>query len=126
MVLCTVDELKVHVAPESLTDEDLLDIITSVSAEITLLTGGSQDASTEASLNLACVHSSAAATLRKMRVNGELAASVKFGNQEQKNAIDADIQDHENKSARYVKMYRHSSGCSVPFGRSGPGTVNKQ
>jgi hypothetical protein len=82
MVLCTVDELRAQVSPESLTDDELLDIITPVSAAIALLSGGSQDASTEASLNLACIHSAAATTLRKMRANGELAASVKFGNQE--------------------------------------------
>ena len=125
MVLCTVDEVKAHVSPESLTDDDILNIITSVSAEIALQSGGSQDASTEAALNLACVHSSAAAVLQRMRSNGELAARVKFGNQEQRNSPDQDIQDHEDKAARYVKKYRHSSGYSQPYGRSGLGTVNK-
>lgn len=125
MVLCTVDELKVHVSPESLTDADLLAIVTEASSEIAIASGGSEGL-TGSPLNKACLHEAAAVTLRKMRSNGELAASVKFGNQEQKNTIDADITDHEAKVTKFLKQYKYSSGAAVPFGRSGPGTVNAE
>ncbi|WP_157860346.1 hypothetical protein [Methanosarcina acetivorans] len=125
MVLCSVEEVRVEVSPRSLTNADIANIIARTSRSVATQTGGSADASDNDLLNLACIHISAAAVLRKMRVNGELAARVKIGNSEQQNTIDKDIQDHENQAAIYMKKYRYSPGYRVPYGRSGPRTVNK-
>jgi hypothetical protein len=127
MVLCSVLEVRAEVSPRSLTDEEISSIIVRTSKAVAAQTGGSADASSTALLNLACIHLSAAAVLRKMRVNGELAARVKMGNAEQQNTIDQDIRDHEAQAALYIKTYRNSTrSYSIPYGRVGPGIVNKE
>jgi len=127
MVLCSVEEVRAEVNPRSLTDEDISALIVRTSKAVATQTGGSADASSTALLNLACIHLSAAAVLRKMRTNGELAARVKMGNAEQQNTIDQDIQDHQAQAASYIKKYRNSTrSYSIPYGRVGPGTVNKE
>ena len=127
MALCSVAEVRAEVNPRSLTDEDISNLITRASRSVATLTGGSADDSSNDVLNLACIHLTAAAVLRKMRVNGELAARVKMGNSEQQNTIDQDIQDHKTEAAKYMKKYRNSTrSYSIPYGRVGPGTVNKE
>ena len=123
MALCSVREVRAEVSPRSLTDADIEDIITRTSKAVAANSGGSVDDSDNEKLNLACIHLSAAAVIRKMRANGELAARVKIGNSEQQNSPDEDIQDHENKASKYIRKYRYAR-YSVPYGRSGPGTVN--
>lgn len=122
MSLCSVDEVRAEVNPRSLTDEDITNLITRVTRSVEALSGGTSGEL----LSLACVHLTAAAVLRKMRSNGELAARVKMGNCEQQNTIDQDIQDHETEAAKYMKKYRHSGKFSIPYGRVGIGTVNRE
>lgn len=124
MVLCSVEEVRAEVSPRSLTNADIEDIIKRTSRAVATNSGGSVDDRNNENLNLACIHLSAAAVIRKMRANGELAARIKMGNSEQQNSPDADIQDHENQANTYIRKYRYASKYSVPYGRSGPGTVN--
>jgi hypothetical protein len=126
MVLCSVAEVRAEFSPRSLSDEEISTIITQKSRAVATQTGGSAEASDNDLLNLACVHLSAAATLRKAREKGELAARVKIGNSEQQNTIDQDIQYHETEAAKYMKKYRHSGKFSIPYGRVGIGTVNRE
>jgi len=127
MALCSFAEVRAEINPRSLTDEDITNLIARTSRSVATLTGGSADDSSNDMLNLACIHLTAAAVLRKMRVNGELAARVKQGNAEQQNTIDKDIQDHENQAAIYIKKYRNfTSTHGILYGRAGIGTVNNE
>jgi hypothetical protein len=129
MSMCSVDEVRDVVSPRSLTDEDILNIITRVTKSVDAQTGCGTG-STDTLANLACIELSAAAVLRKMRVNGELPARVKIGNSEQQNTIDQDIDYHEAEAAKYINEYKriakkteYKSYC-IPYGRVGVGTVN--
>lgn len=126
MVLCSVSEVRAEVNPRSLTDEDIAALIERTSKAVAALTGGGVNDSENSLLNLACIHVTAAAVLRKMRVNGELAARIKMGNSEQQNTIDQDIQDHETEAAKYMRKYRYAGKFSIPYGRVGIGTVNRE
>lgn len=125
MALCSVDEVKAEVNPRSLTADDISALIERTSKAVAALTGCSVDDSGNDLLNLACIHLTAAAVLRKMRTNGELAARVKIGNSEQQNTIDQDIKDHEAEAMKFIKKYRYAGKFSIPYGRVGIGTVNE-
>ena len=123
MALCSIDEVKVYAPSTTLEDTDYTNIIAGKSKEIANRARGSADASGNSDLNLACIHASAAQALRVMRINGELAASVKLGNDSTSNNIEPDIQDHEAQAEYYIKKYR-ASGFSIPYGRTGLGNVD--
>lgn len=125
MVLCSVDEVRARVYSSTLTDSDILDIITEVSAEVLALAGATD--SSNPLLILAGKNAAWAATLRKMKTTGEMAASIQQGNSQQQNTIDADIKAYDEKAAELIQKYKDSvkvRNVSIPFGRVGFGTVN--
>lgn len=125
MVLCSVDEVRARVYSSTLTDSDILDIITEVSAEVLAL--AEVTASSNPLLILAGKNAAWAATLRKMKTTGEMAASIQQGNSQQQNTIDADIKAYDEKAAELIQKYKDSVkvlNVSIPFGRVGFGTVN--
>lgn len=125
MVLCSVSDVKVYAPSTTLTDTDYTNIITVKSKEIASKARGSADASGNSDLNLACIHASAAQALRAMQINGELAASVKLGNDSISNSIEPRITEHELQADYYIQKYRNQ-GLKVPYGRVGPGTVDAE
>jgi len=125
MVLCSVVEVRARVYSSTLTDSDILDIITEVSAEVLAL--AEVTASSNPLLILAGKNAAWAATLRKMKTTGEMAASIQQGNSQQQNTIDADIKAYDEKAAELIQKYKDSVkvlNVSIPFGRVGFGTVN--
>lgn len=125
MSLCSVAEVRAEVQT-SLSDADITSLITRVSNSVATQTGGSTS-STDTLLNLACIHLTVSAVLRKMRTTGELAARVKIGNAEQQNTIDQDIQAHETEAAKYMKKYSYSGNRGgIIYSRVGFGTVNEE
>lgn len=122
MAWCTVDDVKAYVSPESVTDGEIIDIIDLSYSELKIYTGDGQQNDT---LKLANAHLAAADVLRKMKFKGELASSVKFGDNSQSNNVEADIKYHRSEAFRLVKLYK-SSSFRVLYGRVGPGTVNKE
>jgi len=125
MVLCSVDEVRARVYSSTLTDSDILDIITEVSAEVLALAEATD--SSNPLLILAGKNAAWAATLRKMKTTGEMAASIQQGNSQQQNTIDADIKAYEEKAAELIQKYKDSvkvRNVSIPFGRVVFGTVN--
>jgi hypothetical protein len=125
MVLCSVAEVRARVYSSTLTDSDILDIITEVSAEVLAL--AEVTASSNPLLILAGKNAAWAATLRKMKTTGEMAASIQQGNSQQQNTIDADIKAYDEKAAELIQKYKDSVkvlNVSIPFGRVGFGTVN--
>jgi hypothetical protein len=123
MALCSVSEVKAIAPSRKLLDADYTAIIAIKSKEIAQKARGSADASGNSDLNLACIHASAAQALRVMQINGELAASVKLGNDSINNSIEPRIQDHEAQAEYFVKKYR-AAGFSIPYNRVGPGTID--
>ena len=125
MVLCSIAEVRARVYSSTLTDSDILDIITEVSAEVLALAEATD--SSNPLLILAGKNAAWAATLRKMKTTGEMAASIQQGNSQQQNTIDADIKAYEEKAAELIQKYKDSvkvRNVSIPFGRVGFGTVN--
>lgn len=125
MVLCSVAEVRARVYSSTLTDLDILDIITEVSAEVLALAEVTD--SSNPLLILAGKNAAWAATLRKMKTTGEMAASIQQGNSQQQNTIDADIKAYDEKAAELIQKYKDSvkvRNVSIPFGRVGFGTVN--
>jgi len=125
MVLCTVADVRARVYSSTLTDLDILDIITEVSAEVLALAEVTD--SSNPLLILAGKNAAWAATLRKMKTTGEMAASIQQGNSQQQNTIDADIKAYDEKAAELIQKYKDSvkvRNVSIPFGRVGFGTVN--
>ena len=123
--MCSVDEVRARVYSSTLTDSDILDIITEVSAEVLALAEATD--SSNPLLILAGKNAAWAATLRKMKTTGEMAASIQQGNSQQQNTIDADIKAYEEKAAELIQKYKDSvkvRNVSIPFGRVGFGTVN--
>lgn len=125
MALCSVSEVQAYALSQKLTTTDYENIINGKSKEIATKTRSTVDASGNDDLNLACIHASAAQVLRNMVINGELAASVKLGNDSIQNNIEPDILDHEAQAEFYVKKYQ-AAGFKIPYGRAGPGTVDDE
>lgn len=121
MAFATVSDIRAVIYTSTLTDEDLQGIITVVSAEI-LARAEATDDSNEL-LKIAGRNAIYAATKRRMKDTGELAASVKQGSGEQQNTTDQDIRYYEDKVSLYLRKYLFSSGARL-YGRAGPGTVN--
>lgn len=127
MVLCSVAEVKAMVTPRTVTDAEITGIISHASTLITLDTGADSDASDNQTLNMACIHYSAAFVLQKMKYSGELANSVQYGTSSQSNNVDAEIKMHQDLARRYIETYKYSVSApfSIIYGRVGPGTVNE-
>lgn len=122
MSLCSVADIRAKIYTE-MTDYDIEDIINEVSEEVLELAGTTDISNSR--IQLAGKYAAYAATLRRMRTTGELAASIKFGNSQQQNTIDADIAFYDQKSDLYIKKYKNSS-FSLVSGRMGYGVVNHE
>ena len=127
MALCSVADVRAVIYTKTLTDADITALIASVSADVLDEAGGTDESN--AYLKIAGRNAAYAATLRRMKSTGELAASKKFGNSQQNNAPDSDIKTYEEKSELYIEKYKDSvrlSNFSLPCGRVGYGTVNAE
>jgi len=127
MALCSVADVRAVIYTKTLTDADITALITSVSANVMGMSGGTDESN--AYLIIAGKNAAYAATLRRMKSTGELAASQKFGNSQQNNAPDSDIAAYEEKADVYIEKYKDSvrlSNFSLPRGRVGYGTVNSE
>lgn len=127
MALCSVADVKARIYTSTLSDEDILDIITETSAEVLGLAESTDESNTF--LILAGKNSACAATLRRMRTTGEMAANKKSGNAQEQNTIDQDIKDYEVKAATLIQKFKDSitySDFLIPSGRMGYGTVNNE
>ena len=127
MTLCSVAEVKAIVTPKTVTDVEITSIVAHASNLIALDTGASPDASDNMTLNMACIHSSAAFVLQKMIYSGELANSVQYGTSSQSNNVAAEIKMHQDMANRYIETYKNSVAApfSIVYGRVGQGTVNE-
>lgn len=124
MALCTVEDVRAFFSPESLTDDDISSLIALISKNIAA-TYNVSESSTDPNLQLACVHASTAATMRKAKLTGELASSVKSGNYQQTNAIAQDIKDHDETATNLLMKYEFNS-VGLIFGRVGVNGVNNE
>jgi hypothetical protein len=126
MGLCTVADVQAYAKSKTLEDSVYTNLINNISLEIASEAGyGATDSTVNNNLKLACVHRTAAAVIRQMKITGEQAASVKRENASQNNDPDKDIEDHEAKSKRFIFLYKKEcGGVTIPYGRAGPGTVN--
>ena len=127
MALCSVADVRAVIYTKTLTDADITALISSVSADVLGMAGTTDESN--AYLIIAGKNAAYAATLRRMKSTGELAASQKFGNSQQNNAPDSDIKAYEAKSEEYIEKYKDSvklANFSLPCGRVGYGTVNAE
>lgn len=124
MALCTVEDVRAFFSPESLTDDDISSLIALISKNIAA-TYNVSESSTDSNLQLACVHASTAATMRKAKLTGELASSVKSGNYQQTNAIAQDIKDHDETATNLLMKYEFNL-VGLIFGRVGVNGVNNE
>ena len=128
MVLCSVEDVWAYTKPVSVSEADITSIIQRVSTEV--MTGAEATDESNAFLIQAGIHGSVAATIKKARSNGELAASVETPEYKQQNTglID-EINSHEKKMDGYIQRYRDSvraANFSIPYARAGIGTVNAE
>lgn len=127
MVLCSVDDVRAYYSPVTLTDQDILSIITVVTREI-LAKADSAD-ETDKYLELAGIHLSVATTMKRARSKGELASSISTPEYSQQNTglID-EINTHESEAEVYIQKYITiaNSAYSIVSGRMGFGTVNSE
>ena len=127
MALCTFADVRAVVYTKTLTDADITAIISSVSDDILGMAGTTDESN--AYLIIAGKNAAYAATLRRMKTTGELAATIKMGNSQQNNSPDSDIKVYEAKAEEYIEKYKDSVGIvnfSLPCGRVGFGTVNAE
>ncbi len=127
MALCSVPDVRARVYTSTLTDFDISDIITDVTEEILGLAESTDESNPL--LILAGKNAACAATLRKMRTTGEMAANKKRGNAQEQNTIDQDIKDYEAKAEMLIQKFKDSvtySNFSLASGRMGYGTVNDE
>jgi len=126
VALCTVADVRIHANPASVSDLEITGIIASVTTGV-LTKSGAINASIP-SIYQAIVHGAAAVTLKRARVNGELASSVETPESKIQNPdIKEEIKYHEEESNFYLQIYRMSSFSSSgfsPSGRMGYKTVN--
>lgn len=128
MALCSVLDVRAFFSPDSMTDDDISSIIDIISDEIAAGYDVSSN-STDPLLRLACIHASTAATMRKAKLTGELASSVKSGNYQQDNAVAQDIKDHDDKAANFLTMYKYQynqTSFLLLYGRVGANGVNHE
>lgn len=125
MVLCSVAEVKAIVTPETVSDSEISSIISHASNIISLQTGASTDASDNLKLNMACIHSSAALVLQKMKYTGELANQLVMKGQSQSNNVVDEIAYHQTISNNFISQYLGTT-FKILYGRVGPRTVNSE
>lgn len=123
LALCSADDIRARIYTR-LTDSDLENIIDDVSDEILGRTGATDE--TDINIVLAGKALARAATLKRMRTTGELAASKKQGNAQEQNTIDQDIKDYEASTEYYIQRYFSTPLLGIPSGRMGYGTVNNE
>lgn len=127
MVLCSIADVRAVIYTETLEDADISALISSVSDDVLAMAGSTDESN--AYLIIAGKNASYAATLRKMKSTGEMAASTKFANSQQNNTPDTDIKAYEEKAYFYIEKYKRSvkyTNFSVSSGRMGFGTVNAE
>jgi hypothetical protein len=127
MALCSVADVRAVIYTKTLTDADITAIISSVSDDVLGMAESTDETNTY--LIIAGKNAAYAATLRRMKSTGELAASIKFGNSQQNNSPDSDIKAYEAKSIEFIEKYKDSiriANFSLPCGRVGYGTVNAE
>lgn len=124
MALCSTADVRAFFSPESLTDDEISSIIALISKNIAA-TYNVSESSTDPYLQLACAHASTAATMRKAKLTGELASSVKSGNYQQDNAVAQDIKDHDDTATNLLMKYEFNS-IGMIYGRTGVNGVNNE
>lgn len=124
MPFCIRDDVKVYVAPKTISDEEI-DAIIQQSSDVIVLTTGCASDSTDTRIRQACIHLSVAQLLRKMKFSGELAAQIKMGSESQNNNIDTEIQYHSAASAEFMRKYT-GIRSGIPYGRVGIRTINSE
>lgn len=110
MALCTVDYVKNQISTGSLSDADISDLIDDVTSDILAQCGTTLG--TNPLVILAGKNAILAATLRKLKTTGELAASVSTANAQRQNTTDKDIDFYQKKAESYIKQYQAASSYS--------------
>ncbi len=119
--LCSVDDVRAIVFSTTVTDQDILNIISVASDEVLAL-ANSTDTSNSL-LRLACIYASAAVVAIRTKFTSEMAAQIVKGPYRQQNQIDPEIKRFEDKATAYIKKYRGTK-YSIPYARAGVGNVN--
>lgn len=120
MAMCTVDNVRIHANPSSISDAEITSIISGISTEILTYAGSTDE--TNAYLKQAAIHGAAAVTLKRARAKGELASSVKTPESEITiQGIAEEIKQHEELRASFLAKYNESvtadySGISLHCG----------
>lgn len=125
MTVCTVADVKAVINTYTLSDEEIQSVINSAHQDIYDKTGSTDESKPD--MKLAIRFTAYAYTLRKMKTTGELAASVKIGNDTRQNSPDKDIQTYEEYANYHVRKFLDAAqydNFDGIFGRSGYGTVN--
>jgi len=107
MALCSVDDVRVHVNPEKISDLEIYAIITGVTDEI-LTKAGSTD-ETNVYLIQAGIHAAAAITLKRARAIGELTSNKTPEYEISYTGIIEEIKQHEAERDEYLRLFMKSS-----------------
>jgi hypothetical protein len=124
VVLCSVDDVRTRIQT-SLTSLEITYIISDVSREVLTLAKSTDESN--ALIILAGKNAAWAATIRRMKTTGEMAASVKTANSQRQNTSDQDIEYYESEKRRLIQEYKDTvrySNFLIPSGRMGYKTVN--
>jgi hypothetical protein len=111
VALCDVDYVRSQIFSNTLTDDDITDIITETGADILVRCGTTSE--TEPLIILAGKYAILAACLMRMKQTGELAASVQTANASRQNITDIDIERYLKKSEYFIGQY--NSACSSVY-----------
>lgn len=111
MALCSVDDVRAHVNPEKITNEDITGIITVVTTEILTKANTSDD--TNPYLIQAAIHAAAAITLKRARAIGELSSNNTPEYQISFTGIIDEIRQHEQARDEYLRLYGQSNPSYV-------------
>ena len=107
MALCSVDDVRVHVNPDQITDADITNIIAVVTTNI-LTRAGSTD-QTNAYLIQAAIHAAAAITLKRARAIGELSSNDTPEFKITFTGIIEEIKRHEEDRDEFLRLYQISN-----------------
>lgn len=125
MALCSVSDVRAFFSPVSLTDDDITSLIALVSKNIAA-TYNVSESSTDPSLQMACIHASTAAVMRKAKLTGELASTVKSGNYQQTNVVTQDIKEHDDAATKLLMRYEFNNSGGLIISRVGENGVNNE
>jgi len=123
--ICSVEDIRTVINTYTLSDDDLQSILDLAHQEVFSKAGSTDENNPD--LQLAIRYTACAYTLKKMRTTGELAASVKLGNDTRQNSPDKDIQTYEDNASYHIRKFLNAAqyeNFSGIFGRTGYGTVN--